>query len=75
MEAQPDEPVPPAGYRLQRRPALDQVLVRDGLEPIHWQAVPKGEQFVIQKFADYIEGIRKPSATLRKGTENQLHSC
>jgi hypothetical protein len=51
---------------------LDQVLIRDGLEPIHWQAVPKGEQLVIRKFADYIEGIRKPSATLRKGTKTTL---
>jgi transposase len=67
VEAQPDEPVPPAGYRLQRRPALDQVLVRDGLSPINWQAVPKGEKLVIQKFRDYIEGISKPSATVRKG--------
>ena len=67
MEAQPDEPVPPAGYRLQRRPALDQVLVRDGLSAICWQAVPKGEQIVIQRFRDYIEGISKPSATVRKG--------
>ena len=67
VKAQPDEPVPPAGYRLQRRPALDQVLVRDGLSPINWQVVPKGEKLVIQKFADYIEGIRKPAATVRKG--------
>jgi hypothetical protein len=67
MEAQPDEAVPPAGYRLQRRPALDQVLIRDGLSPIRWQEVPKGEQVVIQRFRDYIEGISKPSATVRKG--------
>jgi hypothetical protein len=67
VEAQPGEPVPPAGYRLERKPSLDQVLVRDGLSPIRWQAVPKGEQVVIEKFRDYIEGIGKPSATVRKG--------
>ncbi len=66
MEAQPDEPVPPVGYRLRRQPALDQVRVRDGLPPIHWQAMPKGEQMVIQRFREHIEGIRKPSATVRK---------
>ncbi len=69
VKAQPHEPVPPAGYRLQRRPALDQILVRDDLPPIRWQEVPKGEQIVIEKFRDYIEGISKPSVTLRKGTK------
>ncbi len=67
LEPQPDEPVPPAGYRLQRHPALDQVLVRDGLPPIPWQELPKGEQVVVRKFRQYIEGTRKSSATLRKG--------
>jgi len=67
VEAQPGEPVPPAGYRLERKPSLDQVLVRDGLSAIRWQAVPKGEQVVIEKFRDYIEGISKPSVTVRKG--------
>ena len=67
LEAQPDEPVPPAGCRLERKPSLDQVLVRDGLAPIHWPGVPEGEQVVIQNFRDYIEGIRKPSTTVRKG--------
>jgi hypothetical protein len=60
MEAQPNEPVPPPGYGLRRQPALDQVLVRDGFSPIHWQVALKGEQVVFQKFHDYIEGIRKP---------------
>ena len=71
-EAQPDELVPPAGYRIQRRPSLDQVLIRDGLQPIQWRAVPQGEQSVIRKFADYIEGTRKPAATLRK--DSKTHS-
>ena len=67
VEAQPVEPVPPAGCRLERKPSLDQVLVRDGLSPIRWQVVPKGQQVVIEKFRHYIEGISKPSATVRKG--------
>jgi hypothetical protein len=67
VEAQPDEPVLPAGYRLERKPSLDQALVRDGFTPIRWQAVPKGEQVVIEKFRDYIGEISKPSATVRKG--------
>ncbi len=69
VEAQPCEPVPPPGYRLERKPSLDQVLVRDGLSPIRWDAVPKGEQVVIETLRDYIEGISKPSATVRKGQE------
>lgn len=67
VKAQPDEPVPPAGYRLQRRPSLDQVLARDGLPPIPRERVPEGEQTVTSRFADYIEAIRKPAATLRRG--------
>ena len=68
IEPQPDEPVPPAGYRLQRHPSLDQVLTRDRLPPIPWQELPKGEQVVIQRFREYIEGTKKPSATLRRTT-------
>jgi transposase len=66
IETRPDEPIPPTGYRLRRQPALDQVLIRDGLSPIQWQAVPKGEQMVIERFHDYIQGIRKPSATVHE---------
>ena len=51
----------------QRRPSLDQVLARDGLPPIPWERVPEGEQTVTSRFADYIEAIRKPAATLRRG--------
>jgi transposase len=60
------EPLPPPGYRLQRHPALDQVLVRDGLPPVNWQRLPRGEQVVIQRFREYIEATRRPTATIRK---------
>lgn len=67
IEPEQNEPVPPTGCRIRRQPAIDQVLARDGLPPIQWESLPKGEQLVIRRYHEYIDGIRKPKAIVGKG--------